>query len=202
MLGQPWQISEDLLVKTKDFLYRSGYSFGYYSSKDVAEGRADDAKIYYMLTPWRLDAQTAALRKLHGSKKTVVWLYGYGLTGQEEFASLTGFRLSENRTAGLCDIQFIADPPKGLEALKAVLHQPGHQALVRRGGERESRPGLYDGSDKVAAAINKDNGYTSIFYGNTGLNEKLYKTFNELAGAHCLLDSGDAIYADALAVVC
>ncbi|WP_457790642.1 hypothetical protein [Anaeromassilibacillus sp. SJQ-5] len=205
MLGQPWQISEDLLVKTKDFLYRSGYSFGYYSSKDVAEGRADDAKIYYMLTPWRLDAQTAAAlkEKLHGSKKTVVWLYGYGLTGQEEFASLTGFRLSENRTAGLCDIQFIADPPKGLETLKGQFFtnrdtKPWY--AVEAGGK--TALALYDGSDKVAAAINKDNGYTSIFYGNTGLNEKLYKTFNELAGAHCLLDSGDAIYADdALAVV-
>ncbi len=205
MLGQPWQISTDLLGDSKDLFYTAGYSFGYYSIDDVIAGRTDDAKIIYMMTPWRMSQEQVdgLKKKLFDNGKTVVWMYGYGVTDPKSFHELIGMEVEASDEPGLTDFMFESEQPKGMEALKALFYINRDLSPWYRVKEQKNLTVLarYDGSQNISVAMNEENGYRSIFYGSTALNEKVYPVFNELAGANCFLDSKDAVYADSNLVV-
>lgn len=50
----------DIYQHIRDNIARTGLSFGLYTTQDVAAGLVDDATLYVMMTPWRMDADTAA----------------------------------------------------------------------------------------------------------------------------------------------
>ena len=205
MLGQPWQISTDLIGSSKDLFYTAGYSFGYYSIDDVIAGKTDEAKIIYMMTPWRMSQEqiVGLKKKLFQSKKTVVWMYGYGQTDQKSFSELIGMELEASNKQGLTDFMFENEQPKGLEALKSLFYINRDLSPWYRVKEQKDLTVLarYDGSQNIAVAINEKNGYRSVFYGSAAINEKVYSALNELSGANCFLDSKDVVYADSSLVV-
>ena len=178
ILGQPWQYGEDMLNDIRLMLYRAGCSFGLYSTADVIENNAKDAKLFIFLTPWRLSAETADMLAPCLAGKTVCWCYGSGLTEPSVFRNLSGFDLQTLPAAPAQTMMFTADG--SFDGLEMELRRLSPVYAARNGKPLAK----YSVSDGVAAALlEKDGGY-SVFLGGTSLTREVFDALGTLAGVH------------------
>lgn len=170
LLGDPWNVAVDIYQDIRDKIARTGLSYGLYTTQDVANGFVDDAKLYIMMTPWRMDKNTTdKLKKvLHRSGVTTMWLYGYGDTDPVQFKQLTGMTI--NRTAGSkksLQVEMTADAGKTLPGMGGKTIPNARQAYERYFVEDSGVNvlGRYaDGKQVAVAAVSRD-GWNSLFYG-------------------------------------
>lgn len=206
LLADPWNTSVDIYQHIRDNIARTGLSFGLYTTQDVAAGLVDDAALYVMMTPWRMDADTAAKVEavLHRKGKTAVWMYGPGETAQEDFHRLTG--MTVKRSAGRLQTLEILMEPGADKLLPGTANQfvSGLGVYEKYYVEDENATvlGRYDsgGREAAVAAVEKD-GWKSVFCGSFHLTVEFLRGTAAWAGVNCFADTGDVVYADgALAV--
>lgn len=199
LMGDAYNMGTALLTETRYRLYRSGYRFGSYLLDDLLEGRIDDASVYVMLTPWRLDHDTVQKleAKLHRVGKTTLWMYGPGLTAKEDFERLLGMPIFSARTAG--GYAPILSAPSGQQEsggplLDPIYYVEGASQVLRtyHGGPAEGKAG---------SALTVRDGWTSWFYGGMTLTEETIAQLAALAGETRFSSTGDTLYANQEAVM-
>lgn len=198
LLGNAQSMGANLMQITRTNLYRSGYRFGMYLMDDLIAGKIDDAKVYIILTPWRMSREKAqAVRsKVQRSGKTALWLYGNGATDEADFSSMTGMAIrSAVSDAGYVPRFDLADGlgtgmTGGGPSLNPIYYVEAADAKVL---------GTYVGGaadGKVGFASVSRNGWNSVFYGGLNVSSDMIRYLAELGGAHRYSDSGDVLYAD------
>jgi len=188
ILGQPWQYGEDMLNDIRLMLFRMGYSFGMFSTRDVLAGKTPETKLYLFLTPWRLSEDDAAGLKKLLAGKTACWCYGNGLTDPDVFADLTGFRLTVAPGAEAQTMAFNNESPLAGVSMELRRLSPVYSA------ENGTPWAEYSISRGAAAAELQVNGYRSVFLGGTSMNGPVYCGLADLAGAHRYFCEEDVSY--------
>lgn len=203
-------------------LYRSGYRFGLYTLQDLLAGHIDDAKLYILVNPWRLDAEQTrqAAAHLHRPGKVTLYMYGSGWTSPENFRTLTGmtpekwtgshgytpkWKLKEELDPQLADSAYREDRVHGitqaladlalteLNPVYSMVPDPGVTVLGSyQGGPADGKTGF--------ASYTRD-GWTSVFFGGMKFSPTLLAYTAGLAGVHAFIEPGDVLNADAQMVM-
>ena len=187
LLGQPWRYGDDMLNEIRLMLFRAGCSFGFYSTQDVVEDNAKDAKLYIFLTPWRLSSFDAdkLMPRLKG--KTVCWCYGNGLTDEEVFEKLSGFRLQALPAADAQQMLFTADAFSGVK----MDLRPLSPVYAPLNGKPLAHYSVSNGT--AAAILDRDDGH-AVFLGGTSMNRDVFLKLISLAGVHRYFTENDVSY--------
>ena len=211
-----------LIRFARTVLYRSGYRFGMYTLQDLLAGRIDDAKLYILVNPWRLDAEQArqAAEHLHRPGKVTLYMYGSGRTSPEDFRTLTGM-LPEKWTGscgytpawtlkGELDPQ-LADSGHREDLVHGITQALADLALTELNPVYTVAPdpgvtvlGSYQGGPadgKAGFASYTRDGWTSVFFGGMKFSPALLAYAAGLAGVHAFTEPGDVLNADAQMVM-
>lgn len=206
LLADPWNTSSYLYQRIRDNIARSGLSFGLYTTQDVAEGLVNDAKLYVMMTPWRMDAETVEKvgNVLHRKGKTAIWMFGYGETAEEDFTRLTGMtvkRVSGKAQSG--NIRMDDDSDRVLVGTSGKLF-PNMRVYEKYYVDDKNAVVLghfYAGNHEAAVACTEKDGWKSVFCGGFNLTTDFLRGVAEWAGINIFSQTNDVIYADGSLVV-
>lgn len=197
--GQGWPVTLEGVYKARAELGRMGAPYGQYLLDDVLAGRVR-AKLYVMLTAWRLSAQQRQqLRRAIGGAD-VVWCYAPGYVDADHFSldamkELTGFRLKKVSPA-----KALAEPTDFGRDLKITrpLGVAGHVeplfAVDDRGAVVIAQ--YSDGSTAVTAALSRSSHGRSWFVGTPGLSSELLRVAAKAAGVHLYTQTDCNVYAN------
>lgn len=186
-------VAQQLLAASRQTIYRSGLSYNFYLIDDLINGKLPDAKLYVMMTPWRLsDSDVAKLKPiLQKSGKTTLWMYGAGDTGVKNFSDLTGMTIVETKS--------LLDNKIKINSNGAVVNGAGANPYytVKAGQSGVQTLGVYpNASNQIAYAKVSKNGWNSIFYGSTNLDPQVLSYAAGIAGCNRFLDTSETGYAD------
>lgn len=188
------------LQGARSTLFRSGYDFGTYLVEDVINGNVDDAKVYIFLNPWRLSSEevNALEEKIHQEGKVSLFMYGNGLTSAADFQKLTG--MSVHSAEGGSMAMNMQGGVSSSVAQNSLAVNPAYYV----DGSGVTTLGTYTGNGaagKAGMASYTQDGWTSVFYGGTHLNDAMVTYLAGLAGVHRFSSSNDTLYADDQMVV-
>ena len=195
--------NQRLLAETREVIYRSGLSFGYFLIDDVLEGRVD-AKLYVMLNPWDISSDEATKLKkvLHQKGKTTLWMVGAGDTDAAVFKDLTGmtFKIQQDKKYSNTIETTTGSSLSGVGACPLyTVEEAAGVTVLGRYSSLSGKP--------VGYAMTAKDGWNSIFLGNTALTLEVLHHAAKLAGANFFVNntssmSGDVVYAnDSMAVL-
>lgn len=200
--------NNQMLAATRQAIYRSGLSFGYFLMDDVLEGRVD-AKLYVMLNPWSISESEATKLKsiLQKSGKTTLWMTGAGDTSSSVFSSLTGMKFTTKTDGRYSNsIETVSNAASLLPGLKNSTEFSGAGANPLYCVSEESGVtvlGRYStaAGRPVGYAMVSENGWNSIFYGNANLTFEVLVSAAKKAGACVYVNNnsandGDVVYAN------
>ena len=197
--GDPWQMGSDLMGDFRHELYRSGLSFGMYLIEDVIDNRVPDARLYIMLNPWRIDEESAEniAKVVNRPGKTSLWVYGSGMTDEESFEKMSGFRLKKvYNVNGANHVRF---NEKALEMLNYIEKETvfGSEVDVLYTVDTEDAVtlGKYTDIEGAGMAALERNDFKSVFLGNTRLSREILRSIGEYAGANVFIDTNETFYA-------
>ena len=182
-----------MLAANRQTIYRSGLAYNFYLIDDLINGKLPDAKLYVIMTPWRLsDSDVSKLKPiLQKSGKTTLWMYGAGDTGVSNFSALTGMTIVETKSK--------IDNKIKINSNGAVVNGAGANPYytVKAGQSGVQTLGVYpNASNQIAYAKVSKNGWNSIFYGSTNLDPQVLSYAANIAGCNQFLNTGETGYAD------
>ena len=180
-IGDAWGFADDLMNKSRNEAYFTGLSCDWRTLEDFIDGRADGAKLYVFLNPFRIlrDGKDAAvLDRLCRLQSAAVWMYGFGPEDDPAaLKTLTGFDLVRKRA-----------PSPTVEI--------GGETYTRRAGETAVVPengmilGTYASGDP-AFAFSVTAGYPSYFLGGSRAYGGVLRQIASRHGARLYTPGGD-----------
>ncbi|MHB8964175.1 MAG: hypothetical protein ACYC5K_13595, partial [Saccharofermentanales bacterium] len=185
--------AQQIMAASRQTIYRSGLSYGFYLIEDLLAGRLSDAKLFVMMTPWRLSSSDAAAVKsiIQKSGKTTLWMYGAGLTKAADFNSLTGMTIESVDQVINNSIKLTSDST----TINGIGAGPYYFVASTSGATVLGNYSAVSGAKAAYAKISK-NGWNSIFYGSTNLTPAVLSYAAETAGCNRFVDTGETGYAD------
>ncbi|MBE6885658.1 MAG: hypothetical protein E7486_01810 [Ruminococcaceae bacterium] len=197
-----------LLANSRQTIYRSGLSFGYFLIDDVLEGRVN-AKLYVMMNPWDIsEAEAEKLKKvLHKKGVTTLWMTGAGDTSSTVFNSLTGMKITAKTEGKYSNsIETVSNAATLLPGLKNTEEYSGVGAnplycVAEESGVTVLGKYATAAGRPVGYAMTTKDGWTSIFYGNANLTFDVLLSAAKKAGACVYVKNqsasdGDVVYAN------
>ncbi len=181
LIGDAWKFADDLMNKSRNEAYYTGLSVDFVMLEDFLAGRADGAKLYVFLNPFRLiqnGVDKAVKAKLTENNAAAVWLYGFpDSDSAEDIKALTGFALrKENQRAASLTID-------GAEYTRRA----GATVTIPENGEVL---GVYPSGD-AAFAVTDDPGYRSYFLGGSRMYGDVLRKLAAENGALLHTEGGD-----------
>lgn len=201
--GQPsYNVSMNLLSRTRLEAYHAGAAFAFAEIKDVKDGLFDDAKLYIFMNPYRLESSEAKILadKLRIGGKTAVFMYGFGDLESADVKMLCGmeFTVSDN---GATNMKLTAEgESKGFA--KPDVRQTVTPQYSVSGGQNETYADFSNGNG-ASIALFDDGVLKSVFFGGTILNRQNIRALCGIAGVNILSDDNDVVIAnDSMIVYC
>lgn len=185
--------ARQILAASRQTIYRSGLSYGFYLIDDLVSGRLSDAKLFVMMTPWRINSVDASVIKniVQKSGKTTLWMYGGGMTKASDFNSLTGMTIDSVDQVINNGIRLVSDS----SVISGVGAGPYYFVSDLSGVTALGHYSSVAGSIAAYARVTK-NGWNSIFYGSTNLTPAVLAYAAETAGCTRFIGTGETGYAD------
>lgn len=199
LVAQPTDSAYSLLRSQRYDIYRAGIRFGLFTVEDLTEGRLPDAKLLFVLDPFRISAEKSEkiLAAAAAGGRTIVFVYGFGETSPADIARLTGMEIHSATARG--SVRMIPAAAAAAFGLRAdgffgADVQATPRWFVARGADAVL--GRFQDSGKDAFAV-KDNGaFRSVFYGGMRLDAEVIRALVRYAGGHVFLDTDDVVMAN------
>ena len=205
LVAQPTDSAWSFLSYQRYDMYRAGISFGTFTLEDLADGRIPDARVLFVLDPFRIDAAKAEKLKTAAEKgdRTLVFVYGFGTTASVDIAKLTGMDIRSTAARGSVRLT----PTTAASGFGL-----GGKSFF--GADVAATPRWYvaGGADSVlanyadlglAGFATKDNGtFRSVFFGGMRMDTDTIRAIVRYGGGHVFLATDDVTMAsDDLVVV-
>ncbi|MHB8963728.1 MAG: hypothetical protein ACYC5K_11310 [Saccharofermentanales bacterium] len=194
LVSQPTDSAWHFLSYQRYDFYRAGISWGMYTIQDLLNNRIKDAKVIFVLTPFRLSTPNVAKIKAAAAGRTIVFSYGFGSTSAADILSLTGMTITQHSDRTNIQMMPAADASDlGLadkSSMGASVNASPRWA-VTSGADRKI--GQYaDG--KTGFAV-KDNGsYKAVFFGGMRMDTDVIRAILGYAGGtHVFIESDDVV---------
>jgi len=199
-MAMPLRTGRDLLYYgVREELYRSGVTFGYYTTEDLVLKRIPSSvRLVVLPGPFHIDArEEAGIRAYQKDGRTFLFLGGFGDTPVDRVRALTGMDMAvfgqESRTI----------VPSGTHDLTTGMTAVGAPFLsnptwaVTGGGEILGRSGTL-----TTLALRDNGSWKAVYAGCLWPTDVFYRNVARYAGAQVYLDSGDTVFGnDELLVV-
>lgn len=180
MVGDTWHFALDLLGHTRNEAYFSGLSYDMRLIEDFLDGKADGAKLYVFVNPFRLQDRDmeAIADRLRQNDAAALWMFGFGVQSDKTaLQKLTGFEFVI--TAEAADAVVLDG-----KTLSRVSVSP--LTVPQNGEVLGSYP---DG--RTAAAYTEAAGYPSYFFGGSYAAPEMLRMAAKASGARLYLEPGD-----------
>ncbi len=169
--------------------YRLGLAVGFYSGDDWLAGKADGAKLIFLLNPTGLKGVKGerALEKIRRPGQTTVFIYGFGDMEQEEMRRLTGMTLARAEAcAGTklpVEMEFIGswEGCRNVSAGRKVDVNPLFY-VEDDYSEAFARYTADEAKGKIGLAVKRQDDYQTVFFGGFELDKDLLLRLARLAG--------------------
>ena len=169
--------------------YRLGLAVGFYSGDDWLAGKADGAKLTFLLNPTGLKGVKGerALEKIRRPGQTTVFIYGFGDMDQAEMRRLTGMTLARTEAcAGTklpVEMEFIGswEGCRNVSAGRKVDVNPLFY-VADDYTEAFARYTADEAKDKIGFALKRQDDYQTVFFGGFELDKDLLLRLARLAG--------------------
>ena len=169
--------------------YRLGLAVGFYSGDDWLAGKADGAKLTFLLNPTGLKGFKGerALEKIHRPGQTTVFIYGFGDMDQTEMRRLTGMTLARAEACAETklpvEMEFIGswEGCRNVSAGRKVDVNPLFY-VEDDYSEAFARYTADEAKGKIGFALKRQDDYQTVFFGGFELDKDLLLRLARLAG--------------------
>ena len=169
--------------------YRLGLAVGFYSGDDWLAGKADGAKLTFLLNPTGLKGFKGerALEKIHRPGQTPVFIYGFGDMDQTEMRRLTGMTLARAEACAETklpvEMEFIGswEGCRNVSAGRKVDVNPLFY-VEDDYSEAFARYTADEAKGKIGFALKRQDDYQTVFFGGFELDKDLLLRLARLAG--------------------
>ena len=191
-----------LILEQLPQLGRIGAPVGYYALDDLDRLTARRMLVFLnCFAPTRADR--AAIEKLKGDGRTLVWIYAPGVFRDGRLApaameELTGIRLRLERCGGLAKVEYAG----GEAALRGTVYgtETPVAPMVVADDPRVEVVGRLVDSARPGLAMRRFDGWTSVFSAAPAMPAPLLRSLARMAGVHFYInpapDSRDVVYAN------
>jgi len=200
-----------LITKSRELIYRSGASVGFYLQSDVAL-LPDAIKLYIFLNPLRVTTQErqSIREKLQKPGKTLAWLYAPGLfdergDSQTEVSEIVGMPLKAQPWNSHIGTIFTEERHPVTERLHGGKRLGSDEILNPSYAVADPAAivlGEYaqSGAPSIASKIN-EGGWKSVFIGEPHLTGELLRGLYRFAGIHVYEVQDDIVHASSAGVI-
>ena len=201
LVAQPTDSAWHFLSYQRYDFYRAGISFGMYTTKDLLENKIPDAKVIFMLNPFRLNDEKVNKILSAAKGKTLVFSYGFGETSAANIKKLTGMDIA--RVDGKYSVKLT-----GLDGAKKF----GLSSGSTYGADVAANPrwAVTGGSDiqiakygdgKIGFAAKNLGTHKAVFFGGMRMSTEVIRAIMNYSGTHVFSDSDDVYMANENLVV-
>lgn len=196
LVAQPTDSAWHFLSYQRYDLYRAGVSFGMFSMKDLLNQKIGDAKVIFILNPFRLSTEQVDKIVQAAKGKTLVFSYGFGETSLDNIKKLTGMTI--NKADGKVSVKLASST----DAAKFGLSDDSSF-----GASVSADPMWYvaDGSDlqigkysdgKIGFAAKDLGSHKAVFFGGMRMNTDVIRAIVKYSGGHIFTTSDDVSMAN------
>lgn len=197
------RLLEQVIVKAREALMRSGVSVGFYLLEDIVRRDFPLTRMVLFLNAWRLShpVREAIQRKLQRNQRTLVWLYAGSLFKGHRDALATarevmGFALARQPWASTQGTQIVKPTHPIARALgtdKLGAQEPWEPSYYVLDEDAEVI-GQYIETGLPSLAVKDHGDWRSVFIGERTLTPELIRALAWWAGVHVWLSSNDVLH--------
>lgn len=169
--------------------YRLGLAVGFYTGDDWLAGKADSAKLTFLLNPTGLKGAKGegALEKIRRQGQTTVFIYGFGDMDTAQMQRLTGMTLArcEAPAGTKLPVQMVfCGSWEGCKNVSAGREVDVNPLFYVQGDYTEAfaQYTIGEAAGKIGFAMKRQDGYQTIFFGGFELDRDLLLRIARLAG--------------------
>lgn len=200
------RLLEQLIVKAREALLRSGVSFGFYLLDDLVRRDFPPVKMVLFLNAWRPSrlVRDAIRRKLQQGGRTMVWLYAGGLfQGHrdvlETAREITGLAIARQPWASTQGTQIVKPNHPIARALgtdKLGTQEPWEPSYYVLDEDCEVI-GEYIETGLASFAVKDYGTWRTVFLGERVLTPELIRALARWAGVHVWVATNDGVHINA-----
>jgi hypothetical protein len=182
LVAQPTDSAWHFLSYQRYDFYRAGISWGMFSTQDLYNGNLANAKVIFILDPFRLSADNVSKIKKAATGKTLVFSYGFGMTSPSDISALTGMNIvQDNNQTNIQMTPATGASKLGLQSKEtfgtSVMSNPRWYVA----GGADSIVGKYaDG--KTGFAVKQNPSYKTVFFGGMRMDTDVIRAIVKYAG--------------------